>query len=219
MLWVDFTAEVQDPDWVSRGVANVRNFKGESHRIDLGDGVTILARNFDELTSLGFTTWVLDRLTEDWIGPGVSAFVLVAEQTVRKQPGNLIKLDSASVWTKANRAVGALRLVAPGDLSIGSMWIVRSARFNTGIGGVSHVDLPTPANGSEYVWTKEVDQLYRSLYCQLAHLEKVGYAKSPGNLDLALRSFMATYDRWPRGKDSQLLDSITALDPDFQFDV
>ena len=210
-LWFDFIAEVQDPDWVSRAVANVRNLKSENRRIDFGDGVTISARNFEELTSLGFSSAVLERLSEDWAGFGASSFVLLAEQTVRKQPGNLILLDAASPWTKAIRAVGALRLAAPGDLSIGPMWVVRSARFNL-IGSFSEGGISIPAIGSEYVWTEDVDRLYRSLYWQLAQLERIGYDASPGNLELALRSFMATYDRWPRHRDSQLLDSITALE-------
>ena len=142
----------------------------------------------------------------------MSSFVLVAEQTVRKQPGNLILLDAASVWTKAARAVGALRLAAPGDVTMGPMWAVRSARFNVGPGSFSKSGISIPAMGSEYVWTEDVNSLCRSLYSQLEQLEEDGYDKSPGNLALALRSFMASYDRWPRGQEGQLLDSITALE-------
>jgi len=46
----------------------------------------------------------------------------------------------------------------------------------------------------------------------LRHLEEHGYGTSPGNLDLALRSYMATYDRWPSSGDSRVLDAITAVE-------
>ena len=52
-LWEDFTAEVQDPRWVTRGLANVRNFASNSFHLDLGDGIVIKGRNFDDLASLG----------------------------------------------------------------------------------------------------------------------------------------------------------------------
>ena len=55
-------------------------------------------------------------------------------------------------------------------------------------------------------------QVYPAIYGALAQLEKGGYGKSPGNLEIALRAFMATYDRWPAFAESQMLDAITALE-------
>jgi hypothetical protein len=51
-----------------------------------------------------------------------------------------------------------------------------------------------------------------ALYAEMQQLERDGYNASPGNLDLAIHSFMATYDRWPSRPDSQLLDCVTALE-------
>ena len=69
-----------------------------------------------------------------------------------------------------------------------------------------------PASGSAYSWGESVARAYPSIYRALATLEKIGYGRSPGNLQVALRAFMATYDRWPAYSDSQIIDAITAIE-------
>jgi len=213
--WANFCAELEKPNWITRGVANLRNFTCELVTLDLGDGVSIRGRDCDELQSLGFAPQVLEYVSSDWRGFGASSLIIVAESEHPKnatEPGNLIYMDTAAVWTKAVRAIGALRLLAAGDVSFGQMWVGRAARFNFGIGGVQSTGVNIPALGTPYVWTDEVRAKYPPLYDELATLERAGYDKAPGNLDLALRAFMATYDRWPPGSDSRLLDSVTALE-------
>jgi len=212
-LWRDFTAELQDANWIVRSVANLRNFNCDTLLVDLGDGVTIRGRNPDDLATLGFGAAVWERVAEDWSGPGASSFVLVAEHSFAKQPNNMIDLNSSSVWAKAQRAIGALRLADAGSISIGPMWVVRAARFNVGIGGLTRQGASIPGGfGSQFRWTESVWQVYPAIYGALSQLEQEGYRKSPGNLEIALRAFIATYDRWPPHWDSQLLDSITALE-------
>jgi hypothetical protein len=189
----------------------VRSFTCEKNYLALGDGIAIRGRNFAELATLGFSQAILDRISEDWSGLGASSFVLVADDSVLKEPANIFGPDTA-VWTKAIRAVGACRLAAAGSISIGPMWVVRVARFNFGLGGLVRVGVSIPSIGAQYAWSETVAAVYSGIYRELAGLEKSGYSASPGNLDVALRAFMATYDRWPSAQDSQLLDSITALE-------
>lgn len=210
-VWEDFTAEIDNPQWLTRGITNVRNFTSENLHLALDDGIAIRGRDFAELASLGFSQAVLDRISEDWHGFGASSFVLVAEDSVLKVPDNIFGPD-APVWTKAIRAVGACRLAGAGSMSIGTMWVIRAARFNFGIGGLIQVGFSIPSIGSQYVWSDTIAAAFPRIYRELAELEKRGYGASPGNLDVALRAFMASYDRWPSPPDSQLLDSITALE-------
>jgi hypothetical protein len=136
---------------------------------------------------------------------------MLVEQTLPKSPETFTLV--ADTWTKAQRVLGALRLLAPGDVSIGPMWPVRTARFDVGLGGsVSQLAFSIPAIGSSYALDEDIAGRIPPLYQTLKHLEVHGYDGAPGNLDLALRSFMATYDRWPPASDSRLLDSITALE-------
>jgi hypothetical protein len=114
--------------------------------------------------------------------------------------------------TKAIRAVGACRLAGRGSIGIGPMWITRVARFNCGLGGLTQVGASVPSTGLQYTWSKELAAIYRQIYSELKELERRGYGASPGNLSVALRAFMATYDRWPNGSDSRLLDLVTALE-------
>ena len=212
-VWGNFTSELEDSNWTTRGVANLRNFSSGAYPIDLGDGVSLRGRHFEELESMGFSGGPLEGIKSDWYGFGASSFVLVAENIVAKRPDNLLMLNSNSVWVKAQRTLGSLRLLAGGDLGLGPMWVVRSARFNVGLGGTVTVGAAIPgAAGSEYVWSADIGSAYPSVYAELEKLEHDGYGGSPGNLDLALRSFMATYDRWPPFSDSKLLDSVTALE-------
>jgi hypothetical protein len=215
-LWGDLTTELNEVDWFYRGVANLRHFRTEGsplQPLDLGDGITIRGRVRTELKSLGFNDPIWERIAEDRETPfGHSAHVLVVEHRVPKEPENLILMHSGSVVTKGLRALQALRLSGTGSISIGPMWPIRAARFNVGISGLGQSGFSVPTMGSEYVWTEDVGLAYSAVYRELAQLEKNGYQKAPGNLEVALRVFQSTYDRWPSGQDSQLLDCITALE-------
>ena len=226
-VWDAFTRELADPDWTYRGVANMRHFaahepsavtslfSADPEHIDLPDGVTIRRRQITDL-ALGFDR-LITELADDWreSGFGHSSFAMVVEQKIPKTPKSVVAVTAPDLWLKVQRAIGALRLVAPGDIGIGSMWIVRSAQFQVGPGIGGRVGFSIPDVGFQfapYVWRPELSPAVRDVYSDLRWLEVNGYDKAPGNLDLALRSFMSTYDRWPRAPDSQLLDSITALE-------
>jgi hypothetical protein len=217
-LWQDFSKELKETHWVYRGVSNLRLFDKEGEPLevlDLGDGITIRGRSRADLTSLGFDDHVWDRITEDWSTPfGSSSYVLVAEQRALKEPGNLIYMDSYSLVTKALRAVQVLRLSGPGSVSIGPMWMTRATRFNVGVGGLTQSGFSMITRGTRFVWTDNLKDQYSTVYGQLVQLEKQGYGRAPGNLDVALRVF----DRLPVAQDAQLLDAITTLEALFGID-
>jgi hypothetical protein len=222
-LWSDFSSELKETHWLSRGVANLRHFRLErssSEPINLGDGITIRSRNSAELKSLGFDGPIWERLAEDWGTPfGTSSHVLVIEHSVPKEPETLIFVNSGSLVTKALRALQALRLSGRGSVRIGPMWWIRAARFNVGITGLNQSGYSIPTMGSEYIWTENVSRAYSAVYRELVQLEKDGYGRAPGNLEVALGVFSSTYDRWPTRDDSQLLDAITTLEALFGIDV
>jgi hypothetical protein len=85
-LWADLTAEIDNAQWLTRGIANVRSFTSENSHLALDDGIAIRGRNFGELATLGFSQTILDRVSEDWHGLGASSFVLVADESVLKEP-------------------------------------------------------------------------------------------------------------------------------------
>lgn len=211
-LWVDFLAELDEPEWVFRAVANVRYVTAEGASFDLGDGVSIRGRSFDDLSELGFSEAELQGLADDWSGFGAGSYVMLVEDRVEKSPDNLILSSLGTEFTKAQRALGALRLLAPGDIGIGRIWARRVARFNVGLGGIQMVGYSIPTFGSNYELTDAIADAVPAMYDALRHLEIDGYHGAPGNFDLALRSFMATYDRPLAGGDSRVLDAITAVE-------
>jgi hypothetical protein len=208
----DLVKELESPVWIFRGVANVRYFMSDVHHVDLDDGVTIRGRSSADLASLGFGTAIWDRITEDWSGFGASSFVLIAEHSIPKNPDNLILTDSYQLGVKAMRAILALRLCGEGSVGIGPMWVIRSAHFNVGIGGISRAGASIPTMGTHFRWTPTISANYSAIYDGVKQLEEEGFKASPGNLSVALRAFSSTYDRWPTAQDSQLLDCVTALE-------
>jgi Apea-like HEPN len=211
-LWEDFVGELDEPEWVFRAVANVRYFGAEGGPFEFGDGVSIRGRSPDELRELGFSEYDLRRLADDWAGHGASSYIMLVEDRVEKAPDNFIQGTLGTEFTKSQRVLGALRLLAPGDVGIGRMWTARPARFNVGIGGSTMLGFTIPTMGSSYVLTDSLADAVPGMYNDLRQLEQEGYGSAPGNLDLALRSFMATYDRWPSSRDSQVRDAITAIE-------
>jgi hypothetical protein len=211
-LWQDFAAELDEPDWVFRAVANVRSLTAEGGPFEFGDGVSIRGRSFEELRELGFSQHILTALSDHWAGFGASSYVMLIETRAPKSPDNFILGNLGTEFTKAWRVLGALRLLAPGDISIGRMWMSRPARFNVGLGGTQAAGFSIPTIGSAYHLTEPIAAEVPKMVAALRHLEEHGYGTSPGNLDLALRSYMATYDRWPPSGDSRVLDAITAVE-------
>jgi Apea-like HEPN len=138
---------------------------------------------------------------------------------VEKSPENIIVGDSTG-YMALLRALTCMRLVSSGDVTTGPMWATRSTKFETGrSSGVGRSGWPTADQGggtfrltpSLVRSIRKLQPVITQLYEQFSHLPKSSY-KGPGNLDLALRSFDSTYDRFPRNADSQLLDCITAAE-------
>ena len=140
---------------------------------------------------------------------------MLIEDRQPKTPENLALSGLGTEFLKAQRALGALRLLAPGDIAIGRMWATRSGRFSAELGGSTILVASTAlasGGGADYFLTDEVACAVPEMYRALRDLEESNYAATPGNLALALRSFMASYDRWPAGGESRLVDAITATE-------
>src|SRR5262249_50287329 len=122
-LWTDFVAELEAPAWLTRCVTNLRHFQSKDLHVELGDRVYIHGRDPALLADLGFGKGILGRLDADWSGFGASSFVMVAESSMSKRPDNFIMLDDGSSWQRCSRAIGAMRLIAPGDVGISAVFL------------------------------------------------------------------------------------------------
>lgn len=211
-LWADFVAELESPVWLARCVTNLRHFQCDDLHVDLGDGVSICGRNPDVLTGLGFSDGIQEMLFAEWGGFDSSSFVLIAESSIQKRPDSFLSIDGGEGGLRCARAIGAMRLTAPGDVGINAVYLQRVARFNVGMGGILFSGATLDTVGRQYAWRPEHRTPYAAVYTALARLEKTGYSKAPGNLDLALRAFMSTFDRFPSAMDTKLVDAITALE-------
>jgi hypothetical protein len=66
--------------------------------------------------------------------------------------------------------------------------------------------------GDLYVLVPDTVPAIRQLRAELIRVRSIDRRKTPANVDLALRSFMATYDRWPKERDTAVLDCFAALE-------
>jgi hypothetical protein len=210
--WEAFWQELLEPEWTWLGVANLQNFRSESMLLNLGDGISIRGRSFEELAGMGWSEHRLEQLSQEWFeGGGSSSHIILTEHKLPKVPDNLVLSDTTG-YQKAARALLALRLFKDGDIGIGRMWFIRPASFNLGPGGNTITGYPASyVPGSEYTLEEPELSSVRDLYELLLRYEEV-QDRAPVNLDLALRAFSDIYERYWFRNDTRLVDAITAAE-------
>jgi hypothetical protein len=211
--------ELSVPEWTYIGISNVQNFESASALLDLTDGITFRHRSPTELGPiLAWGDREFERLYEDWEQGAFGSHVMLSEHKVPKSPGNLVLIDTSNPWTKAQRALLALRLLKSGDVRIGRMFISRPAGFNFGVG---RADTSTGFTvwhpGSNYSLEPPEISSVREIYTKLVSLEQTQNA--PRNLGVALRSFTSIYDRYGYQSEDRILDAITALEALLRIDT
>jgi hypothetical protein len=213
--WDAFWEELSAPEWTWMGLANLRNFRGDTFDpLDLGHGTTIRGRNPDELIAMGWREGHMERLFREWDEGGYGSHVILTEHTEPKTPDNFLG-NNLLHDRKASRAVLALRLFKDGDIGMGLMWLSRRVAFDLGnLGGQAISDPRTRAMQSfsaDYTLDASELALVRNLYDVLLHLPDPP-TDAPVNLNLALQSFSDMYDRHSLRFDTRLVDAITAAE-------
>lgn len=218
-VWAAFVQELSTPTWTFAGVANVQNIECSENIINLFDGISVRGRSFEELSAL--LNWgppQLDYLVKDWMEGAMSSFVLFVQKQVQKTPDNFLFTDDGTAYTRAARALLAMRLHAPGDVRFGRLFFTKPTAFNVGIGGMQSSGFSVWHPGLIYRLTSEevpqITQLYESL-CDL----EARADKTNRNLVLALRSFSSIYDRSFHQAEDRILDAVTTLEALWKLDV
>jgi len=211
-VWSAFKQEVAAPTWTYRAVANMQNIDCSKHPIELTDGVSVRGRSFDELSHLlNWDSVELDYLTKDWMEGSSSSFVLLIEREFPKTLDNFLLSDDGSAHPLAARSLLAMRLLAPGDVRIGKVFLTRPAAFNVGLGGISSTGYSVWHPGPVYTLTPENASTIQQLCRDLLALEEQSDNRTR-NLFLALRSFSSIYDRRFHEAEDRIVDAVTALE-------
>ncbi len=210
-----FWEELSEPEWTWLGLANVINFRSEAPSMDLGEGITIRGRSFEELSKMGWSERHLEQLGREFYEGGVnSSHVILTEHKLPKAPDNFVLID-ATVYEKAVRTLLALRLFKDGDIAMGRMWLLRPASFHLGLGGATSMGLPANfpnAFRKEYDLDESELPSVRDLYDILVRYEGTPDRASV-NVNLALRSFSDIYERRSLFRDdTRLVDAVTAAE-------
>jgi hypothetical protein len=218
-VWATLTQEIDTPAWTYRAVANMQNIDSSQNVIELGDGVSVRGRSFEELsTLLNWGPRELDYLAKDWAEGAMSSFVLLVEKQVPKTPDNFIDADDGSAYPRAGRALLAMRLLASGDVRIGRLYLTKPAAFNVGIGGMQSSGFTVWHPGSIYRLAPDQAPAIGQLYQDLSALERRTDSTTRALL-LALRSFSSIYDRLFHQAEDRVVDAITALEALWKLDV
>ncbi|HSL02716.1 MAG TPA: hypothetical protein VK901_04160, partial [Nitrospiraceae bacterium] len=194
------------------GIANIQNFSSSSNFLDLGDGITIRGRSFEDLRIL--LKWGDDKLKlleDDWSQGAFGQHVLMVEQKFPKSPDNFISMSTGLEWAKAQNALMGLRLLKPGEVRIGRMFHSRPASFNVGIGGVSSTGFTVWHPGNAYHLEPAETDDFRRVYGLIQNFHKT-FSGNWTNVEVALRSFSSIYDRYLHQAEDCILDAITALE-------
>jgi hypothetical protein len=218
--WGDFVRELETATWTFAAVANIQNIQCSEGKIDIGDGVSVRGRNFKELEQLlGWSRSQLNIITQDWMtSSGGSSFVLFVEKKVPKTPDNFISMDDGTAYLRAARALLALRLVAPGDIRVGRLFLARPASFNVGIGGMQSQGFSVWHPGNTFKLTVDMIPDVKRWYDEITLIEARG-GKQMRDLALALRSFTSIYDRYFHQVEDRVLDAITSLEALWKLDT
>lgn len=206
-------AEINDPNWTYVSFANLRNFESDDALIDFGDGVTIRHRSFDELQErLGWTEWHLEELQRDWMrGHAPSSHIIWVESSREKSPETAILTDSATGAGKALNLLLALWLFAPGDVSVGPIYVDRAAKFDLAGGGLGRTNgMPEDMWGSVYTLSAADTPAVRAIYDDVVAFRES--SNVPGNIEVAIRRFSSVYTRGIQQREDRIIDELIALE-------
>lgn len=162
---------------------------------------------------------MLDSLFQDWGGFGASSFVMVVDSTEPKSPENFILGSDGRALLLAVTVINAMRLVAPGHVGVGQMYLLRPAHFDVGVGGGIHrTGWPRPRIfGTTYELTPALVEPIAHVHGQLKQLEQLKSPSGPQGLPLAIRYFSASYER--QLPSDAVVDLVTSLEAVLGTDV
>lgn len=86
--WSSFCNELERREWTYLAICYLDNFTSDADFLELGGGVTIHNRSSYQWTEMGWSSFQIEKLYENWRGSGL--YVLVVEEKVPKSPDNLI---------------------------------------------------------------------------------------------------------------------------------
>jgi hypothetical protein len=214
-----FAEETICDHWVYYCVANVQCLQQIEERIELADDVAVIPRSNEFLAStLGWGEYEINRFFEDAQHVWGGSSVLLIKSIAPKTP-HTFALGSDNAWyPKAVRALLAMRIAAPGDISVGKFFTARPVRFRYSYGGLLSHGHSHMRPGREYKLDEGCLERIADIYKELTAFGELG-VNSHRNLSLAFRSFGAMYERELGQQDDRLVDAITALEAVWKLDA
>jgi len=212
--WNVFWTELTRTTWSYFEIANLHSFRSDEDVIEFDEGLTIRVRRFEALA--GLLGWDRDRidasLGDDWFrsfSPG--SHVLILSEEVPKGPDNLVLAGTGTGWPLIQRLLLAMRLAAPGDVRIGTLYHGRREGIHL-IGGLGSSALGGRTGpGDQYNLTTDRLVDVRNLYARIRDFYQL-HAVRLASITIALERFSATFDRSWLSRADRLIDDMIALE-------
>jgi 5-carboxymethyl-2-hydroxymuconate isomerase len=221
-VWQSFVDEIVQSKWNYIGVAHLQNFETDFRPLDLGDGISIQL-NPNEIQSL--MGWIdpQEKLFQQEASEIMSShYSMVVLDQVTKSPSNVNQIAWEGLWKKANRALRSLRLLKPGDVRIGRIWLAQPASFSILWNQMQSVGMSMLRPGTPYYLAAtdqprvaETYELLSAFESSQKSLSKNKLEELP-NFEFALRAFDTMCERQYGRGDDQTVDAITALEALFK---
>ncbi len=215
--WRAIVEDVNDPNWRWISVATLENATEGIGALEFGlaAGVTVLRRSPEvdrRCIPIGLAAALDGNSRSRQVA---SSFVLLAETLVAKTPQSYLSLPPPEVTLCLIRALGALRLTDSGDIGIWEIVCASVPRFDVGDHGpMSFMTAPRPRDHESVAFELDKNRLSQTaeIFLCLKQLENHGYKSAPGNLDVALKSFMLFYDASPSSNELRIIHLVTAAE-------
>ena len=217
-LWQSFADDLKQPTWDYVGVAHLQNIETDFRPRAIGEGVSIVFWDEKIQSIMGWSDPEEELFRREGWEIMQSLYVMVVKDKVTKNAENARQIAWEGLWKKANRALRALRLLKPGDVRIGRIWLAQTSSFSFLGSGVQSVGISMLRPGAPYYLATSdhppVADTYK-LVCDFESSQESLPKKKRellSNIEVALRSFDAIYDRQFHRTDDQVVDAVTVLE-------
>ncbi|MFO0594801.1 MAG: HEPN domain-containing protein [Myxococcaceae bacterium] len=207
--WNAFVTELALPEWRYVAVGALRNIECADGAVQLGPNVLIGSFGSSEVRSCGISDISLQAIRREAFRDfSFTDCVLVVSGSTPKDASNIVQIGCDGLFDTAARAICALRLSAPGLVSVGPLWVERLANFDV-LGGHAIYGTSVPSIGTRFRLDAASAERARAILPRIARPSEV---LAPGDFEISLSTFMSSFDRWPRNPANELVDIVTALE-------
>lgn len=213
-LWGDYWAEYQSEFKNVVYFCGVKGLKSQLRFINLDEEVEMYAIPPAATEDIKIDKVQFENFwSHEWhnmFPGGFPGFVLIYRHKQRKMPFGQPSIGPREGTNKIFDVLMSFRLMGTGDVKFGNIFVYEEGQFKFGSGGVTRIGIFQAYGGLEEL---DFDRTGLDGYRELNSLLLKYYKQSDfKNIEVALRSYQSSCDRFYWNRQDGLLDSVRTLD-------